>query len=289
MSEDQKSALSDPTPLAGKVALITGASRRIGRATAIGLAHMGADVVVHAHAAKEEIEATATAVRATGRRAQVVMGDVAKEAEAQRLVGEARDAFGRLDILVNNAAIRRQAPFLEMSYADWREILDVILDGAFLCSRAALPALIETGDGRIVNLGGVSAHIGVQNRAHVAAAKAGLVGPHPRARHRIRRSGRAGELRRAGQDRRPALRHLRRVAGDGPQDPARPRGRDRGGGGDDLRDLRAGRALHDRSDHPCERGAVLPLIPKGRRAQGAAINVRSGATTRSRRARQSAR
>lgn len=162
--------------LEGRVALVTGASRRIGRATALGLAAHGADVVVTARSARDEIEAVAEEIRAAGRRAQVVMGDVTREEEVARMAEEARGAFGRVDILVNNAAVRRQAPLLEMSLAEWREINAVILDGAFLMSRAILPAMLENDFGVIVNIGGVTGHIGAANRAHVCAAKAGLVG-----------------------------------------------------------------------------------------------------------------
>lgn len=162
--------------LAGHVAMVTGASRRIGRTTALGLAAHGADVIVTARSARDEIEAVADEIRATGRRAQVVMGDVTDEAEVARMVAEARGAFGRIDILVNNAAIRRQSPLLEMSLKDWREINSVILDGAFLMSRGVLPVMLENNFGVVVNIGGVTGHIGAVNRAHVCAAKAGLVG-----------------------------------------------------------------------------------------------------------------
>jgi 3-oxoacyl-[acyl-carrier protein] reductase len=162
--------------LAGKVAFITGASRRIGRATALGLAREGADLLLNARSARDEVEAVAEEVRGLGRRATVVMGDVTDEAEVARMAEEAKAASGRIDILVNNAAIRRQAPFMEMSLAEWREINAVILDGAFLMCRAVLPVMIAGGGGTIVNIGGVSAHIGAKERAHVAAAKAGIVG-----------------------------------------------------------------------------------------------------------------
>jgi len=169
-------AQQNGVPLKGKVAFVTGASRRIGRATALGLAREGADLLVHARSARDEIEVVAEEVRALGRRAEVVMGDVSDEAEVARMAKEATAAFGHIDILVNNAAIRRQSPFTEMSYAEWREINAVILDGAFLMCRAVLPVMIAGGGGTIVNIGGVSAHIGAKERAHVAAAKAGLVG-----------------------------------------------------------------------------------------------------------------
>jgi 3-oxoacyl-[acyl-carrier protein] reductase len=163
-------------PLAGKVALVTGSSRRIGRATALALAQQGADVVVHALSSREEVEGVAAEIRSLGRRAKVLLGDVTDEAEVKRLMGEIKAEFGRLDVLVNNAAIRRHVPFTEMSLHDWREIMTVILDGAFLCSREAIRMMLESGGGAIVNIGGMSAHIGAMHRAHVSAAKAGIVG-----------------------------------------------------------------------------------------------------------------
>ncbi|HVQ72387.1 MAG TPA: SDR family oxidoreductase, partial [Bradyrhizobium sp.] len=97
-------------------------------------------------------------------------------AEAHEAAGQAVKKFGRIDILVNNAALRREKPFAEMDYTAWREILDVTLDGAFHCVKACLPALRQSGTGTIVNIGGLSAHTGAANRAHVVTAKAGLVG-----------------------------------------------------------------------------------------------------------------
>lgn len=162
--------------LEGRVALITGASRRIGRASALGLARHGADLVITGRSAQEEIDAVADEIRAIGRKATVLMGDVTDEVEVKRMIAEAHKANGRIDVLINNAAIRRQAKFTEMSLREWREINAVILDGAFLMSREVLPVMIENGGGTIVNIGGVTAHIGARERAHVCAAKAGLVG-----------------------------------------------------------------------------------------------------------------
>jgi 3-oxoacyl-[acyl-carrier protein] reductase len=94
----------------------------------------------------------------------------------QAMADAAVKAFGRIDILVNNAALRREKAFAEMDYAEWREILDVTLDGTFHCIKACLPALQKRGAGTIVNIGGLSAHTGARNRAHVVTAKAGIVG-----------------------------------------------------------------------------------------------------------------
>jgi len=166
----------DDKPMQGQVALITGGVRRIGRATALALAAEGADVVLHARSSRAEAEAVAQEVTVLGRRAMVVLSDVTDEAGVEAMMAEVDKSFGRLDILVNNAAMRGEDPFLEMSFARWREITGTILDGAFLCSRAALRRMVPRNHGRIINMGGLSAHLGAPDRAHVIAAKAGLVG-----------------------------------------------------------------------------------------------------------------
>ena len=162
--------------LDGKVAIVTGAGRNIGRAIALALADGGASVLVNARSNRAEAEAVAAEIVAKGGKALVHLGDVADAAVVQAMADAALNHFGRLDILVNNAALRREKPFAEMSYAEWREIMDVTLDGAFHCVKACLPALRESGAGTIVNIGGLSAHTGAKDRAHVVTAKAGIVG-----------------------------------------------------------------------------------------------------------------
>jgi 3-oxoacyl-[acyl-carrier protein] reductase len=162
--------------LTGKVAIVTGAGRNIGRAIALALADGGASVVVNARSNRAEAEAVAREIEALGGQALVHIGDVADATAVQAMVDAAVNQFGRIDILVNNAALRREKPFAEVSYAEWREILDVTLDGAFHCVKACLPTLKQSGAGAIVNIGGLSAHTGAKNRAHVVTAKAGLVG-----------------------------------------------------------------------------------------------------------------
>ena len=169
MSNEQK-------PLRGKVALVTGSARRIGRASAMLLAAEGAHVVVHTKTSKAEVEAVADEIRAAGGSATAVLADLTIEDETQRLVDDVLSAHGRLDILVNNAAIRRETPFAEISLAAWREIHAVIVEGAFLVTRAAIPSMVGNRHGRIITIGGVSAHAGVFHRVHVATAKAALVG-----------------------------------------------------------------------------------------------------------------
>ena len=162
--------------LNGKVAIVTGAGRNIGRAIALALADGGASIVVNARSNQAEAQGVAREIEALGGKAMVHTGDVADAAEVQAMAEAAAKYFGRLDILVNNAALRREKPFAEMDYAAWREILDVTLDGAFHCVKACLPALRNSGAGTIVNIGGLSAHTGSKNRAHVVTAKAGIVG-----------------------------------------------------------------------------------------------------------------
>ncbi len=144
--------------LAGKVAVVTGAGRNIGRAIALALSEGGASIVVNTRSNRAEADAVAREIEASGGKALVHI------------------EFGRIDILVNNAALRREKPFAEMDYREWREVLDVTLDGAFHCVKAFLPALRQSGAASIVNIGGLSAHTGAANRAHVVTAKAGIIG-----------------------------------------------------------------------------------------------------------------
>jgi len=162
--------------LVGAVALVTGAARNIGRAIAVDLARAGARVAVNARGSADEAEATARAVREAGGEAIVHLADVTDPDAVERLIAAVVEAFGGLDILINNAAIRRETPLQQLEIAEWREVLGVILDGAYLCSRAALPHLRRSGKGGIVNIGGMSAHTGSTARAHVITAKTDLVG-----------------------------------------------------------------------------------------------------------------
>jgi len=162
--------------LAGKVAIVTGAGRNIGRAIALALADGGASMLVNVRSNRAEAEAVTEEIVARSRKAQAHIGDVADADQVQAMAEMAVRHFGRIDILVNNAALRREKPFAEMSYADWLEIMDVTLDGAFHCVKACLPHLKKSGWGTIVNIGGMSAHTGARDRAHVVTAKAGIVG-----------------------------------------------------------------------------------------------------------------
>ena len=167
--------MADNKELTGKVAIVTGAGRNIGRAIALALARAGASVVVNVRSNQTEGAAVAREIEAAGGKAVVVLGDIGDEKTAGVLAETALKRFGRIDILVNNAALRREKPIADMSYAEWREVMNVILDGTFHCVHACLPALKKNG-GSIINIGGMSAHIGSKDRAHVIAAKAALVG-----------------------------------------------------------------------------------------------------------------
>lgn len=160
----------------GRVAVVTGAARNIGRAIALELARAGSSVVVNAKSSGAEAAEVVRAIEALGGRAVVHLADVSEPAGAQDLVDAAVRHFGRLDILVNNAAVRRESSFETLDWQQWREVMSIILDGAYLCARAALPYLRQSEAGTIVNIGGMSAHGGSSGRAHVIAAKAGLVG-----------------------------------------------------------------------------------------------------------------
>jgi len=158
------------------VALVTGAGRNIGRAIALALAGQGCRLVVNARAERARCEAVAAEARALGVEAIAVLADVGRAEEVARLAETALEAFGVVDVLVNNAAIRPATPFLETDPATWQRVLDVDLSAAFHTARAFLPGMVERGWGRIINLTGMNAIHGYAGRAPVSAAKHGLWG-----------------------------------------------------------------------------------------------------------------
>jgi 3-oxoacyl-[acyl-carrier protein] reductase len=159
--------------LKGRVALVTGAGRNIGRAIALALADAGAAVVVNARKSQEELFSVCSVI---GESAMPILADVTDEQAVKRMVAQALERFGGLDILVNNAAIRAVEPIEGIDAARWSEVTGVILDGSWNCVHACLEALKASSAGAIVNIGGMSAHTGAAGRPHVIAAKAGLVG-----------------------------------------------------------------------------------------------------------------
>lgn len=169
-------ALRPGTELAGKTALVTGASRNIGRAIAAALAAGGAAVAVNARASREQAEGVAQEIRAAGGTAEVFMADIADGAAVAAMVEAIVRRFGGVDLLVLNASVRKETPFLEMSYEEWRSLLAVTLDGAFHCVKACLPHMIRAGGGAIVTIGGMTALSGAKHRVHGSAGKHGLYG-----------------------------------------------------------------------------------------------------------------
>ncbi|HZL38962.1 MAG TPA: SDR family oxidoreductase [Pseudolabrys sp.] len=162
--------------LAGKVAVVTGAGRNIGRAIALQLAQAGASVVVNVRSNQAEADGVVREIEAAGGKAIAALADVADPAAVEAMAQAALKRFGRIDILVNNASLRREQPIDKMSYADWREVMGTTLDSAFHGVHACLPAMKKAGGGTIINVGGLSAHIGSKGRAHVMTAKTALLG-----------------------------------------------------------------------------------------------------------------
>jgi 3-oxoacyl-[acyl-carrier protein] reductase len=165
--------------LEGRVALVTGAARNIGRAIARSLAAGGAAVMINAHTSREDAEKTAAMIDADGGRAACFMADVTDAPAVQAMVDETVKQFGRLDFLVNNGSWRPDITFEDTTLEQWRRVISVTLDGAFICTQACLPHLVRAaseGGGSIVNIGGLTGHQGAFNRVHVIAAKSGLAG-----------------------------------------------------------------------------------------------------------------
>ena len=159
-----------------KVALVTGSAMNIGRAICQHLARDGFRVMVTARQSQADCEETVRLVREAGGEADMRLADISDDTQAAALVEATVARFGRLDVLVNNASIRRQTKFADMTPAEWREIMATTIDGAFYCAHAAAPHIIAAGGGTIINLGGISSHTGATGRVHAVTAKAAIVG-----------------------------------------------------------------------------------------------------------------
>jgi len=162
--------------LEGKTAIVTGASRGIGRSIAIEYARQGASLVINASRASDALTDTATVIRDLGGSCETMPGDVAEAAAAKALVDAAVETFGRLDILVNNAGIVRDKPLAMMSERDFDEVIAVNLRGVYQCSRAAVRPMMQQRHGRIISISSVAALAGRPGQCNYAAAKAGIVG-----------------------------------------------------------------------------------------------------------------
>jgi 3-oxoacyl-[acyl-carrier protein] reductase len=159
-----------------RTALITGAGRNIGRACVLGLAADGFNVAINGSSDRAACEKVAKEAEKLGAKALIVMGDVGQPEDCKRIADAAIQQFGAVDVLVNNAALRPNKPFLEMSEAEWRRIISVDLDAAVWLSRACLPGMLKKGWGRIVNFTGMNAIHGHAGRTPVSVAKHGVWG-----------------------------------------------------------------------------------------------------------------
>jgi 3-oxoacyl-[acyl-carrier protein] reductase len=168
--------LVDPAPLIGQTALVTGASRGIGRAIALALAAAGAEVVVNYASSAGAAEAVVAEIEAAGGRAWSHQADVAIEAEVDAMVKAVLERSGRLDVMVNNAGITRDGLLMRMKTADWRSVIDLNLTGVFLCTRAVSRSMLKARSGRIINITSVVALMGNPGQANYSAAKAGVIG-----------------------------------------------------------------------------------------------------------------
>jgi 3-oxoacyl-[acyl-carrier protein] reductase len=175
-------------PLTGQVALVTGAGRNIGRAIALALADAGCAVAVNVRASRDEAQAVADEIASDGGEALVLVADVTERAQVDAMMAAIAERFGRLDILVNNAAVRRERAFAQLTFDEWRAAQAVCVDGAFHCTQAALPLLVKHG-GSVVNIGGMTAYTGASMRAHVVTAKAAIGGLTRALAHELAPSG----------------------------------------------------------------------------------------------------
>ena len=162
--------------LTGKVALVTGASRGIGQATAVELAKAGADIIVNYIGSETVAQETVDKIEALGRKALKIKADVSNADEVQAMVEEAHAAFGHIDILVNNAGITRDGLLIRMKDSDWDDVLNINLKGVYLVSKAVAKIMVKQRSGRIINMTSVSGVTGNVGQANYAAAKAGVIG-----------------------------------------------------------------------------------------------------------------
>lgn len=162
--------------LAGQVALVTGASRGIGRAIALSLAEAGAQVVVNYARSAESAEAIVAQIEAAGGSAIALQADVAQADQVDALISGTLEKFGRIDILVNNAGITRDTLLLRMKPEDWQAVIDLNLTGVFLCTRAVAKGMLKQRSGRIINIASVAGQMGNPGQANYSAAKAGVIG-----------------------------------------------------------------------------------------------------------------
>lgn len=176
ISVHPETRISIDRPLEGKIALITGASRGIGRAIAIELAHRGAAVAVNFRTSQSAAEELRKEIHQVGCDCELFQGDISNRQHARKLIDSVVASFHRVDILVNNAGITRDRSIRKMTDDDWAEVIETNLSGAFYCTSAAIPIMIEHKYGRIVNIASYSAQAGNFGQANYAASKGGMIG-----------------------------------------------------------------------------------------------------------------
>jgi len=164
------------TGLKGKTALVTGASRGIGKATALSLAKNGCNVIINYVHKKDDANEVADEIIQTGQDALVIQADVSKIEDIERLQAQTMECFDGIDILVNNAGIHQHLKSWEMTPGDWKRVIDVNLTGVFLVCRAFVPDFIKKRNGRIINISSVIAHKGTDHECHYASSKSGILG-----------------------------------------------------------------------------------------------------------------
>jgi NAD(P)-dependent dehydrogenase (short-subunit alcohol dehydrogenase family) len=162
-------SMSTANELAGKVALITGAAKNLGRAIALELAAAGATVAINTRASRAEADTVAAEISAAGGKAAVYMADIADASAVQRMHAAVSSELGPVDILVLNASVRREIPFMKMSFEEWRQVMGISLDGSFHCIQAVLPGMLKAGRGDVITLGGDTALNGAVGKVHSSA------------------------------------------------------------------------------------------------------------------------
>ena len=161
---------------AGKVVLITGGARNLGRAMGAAFAKAGASVAINSRSDRPELRETVQTIEADGAQAMACVADITDRRAVDRMVSDVLKRLGRVDIVISNAVTHATKPFLELTFEEWRGPISVTLDGAFHVTQASVPALIDAGGGSIVNMGGLFGHMPIPNRGPTSAAKAGLAG-----------------------------------------------------------------------------------------------------------------
>ena len=244
--------------LSGQVAIVTGGAKNIGRATCLDLADAGAAVCVNALTSVKEAEAVAKEIRDSQGQAMTFIGDISEPDVVNDMVDAVIAQLGKINILINNASVRKVCKLEDMDIKAFREIMKADVEAPFLCARATLPKMIKAGGGTIINIGGLSGHTGVRERLHVSTAKSALTGMSAALAHEGGPYGVTSNCLVPG-------RILTDTGGEHPKPPG----------------LRSGNTLTDVEGHPNHIAAMVRALcgPAGRYTTGQTIHVNGGAYT----------